>query len=226
MMADRPKVLLSFPTSPANPYLHKWVVAASWRLLSDKRYDIKPILPSHNPFENNLNRIVRDFVEGDYEFWLSMDADNPPLAGGNPLDAIAFDKDIIGFPTPVWHYEGKVPGERPLYYNGYVKSTESDGYKENQIRQGLVEVDAVGTGCFLVARRVFDHPDMLKGPFLRVYNEYGIVERGNDIAFCERAKAAGFRIWCDYDRPCMHFNELELNEVVQAFVGLYEDGAQ
>ena len=63
---------------------------------------------------------------------------------------------------------------------------------------------------------------MQRGAFLRQYDEKGIVHKGNDISFCERAKDAGFHIFCDYDRPCDHFNELSLNEVVTAFKRLYE----
>lgn len=222
MRNGRKRVLLTFPTSPAHPYLHKHVVFASWRLLADKRYDITPMIPSHNPFENNLNIIVRELVAGDWDFWLSIDADNPPY--GNPLDLVDADLDIVGFPTPVWHYDGNdIPGERPLYWNGYDKAKDGrDGYVPHEPMTGLQAVDAIGTGCFLIARRVFEHPDLQKGAFLRVYDQHGIVERGNDIAFCERARRAGFNIYCDYDRPCRHFNELELNEVVAAFKRLYD----
>lgn len=214
------KVLLTFPTSPADPYLHKHVVFASWRLLADRRHIVTPLIPSHNPLENNLNQIVKEFREGDWDFWLSIDSDNPPL--GNPLDLVEADLDIVGFPTPVWHYTGaEPPGERPMYWNGYKKAEGREGYTEFQPREGLQIVDAIGGGCFLIARRVFEHPDMQHGAFLRVYDEHGIVEKGNDIAFSERAKAAGFQIYCDYDRPCRHFNELELNEVAQAFTNLF-----
>lgn len=209
--------------SPAHPFLHKKVVEASWKILGERRYDIKPILPVDNPFENNLNGIVRQFLKSDCDFWLSIDHDNPPI--GNPLDNVERDLDVVGYPTPVWHYVG-LKGERPLYYNGYDYVSEKDAYKEHQPREGLQSVDAIGTGCFMVARRVFEHPNMTSGAFLREWDELGIVRKGNDIMFCERARAAGFRIWADYDRPCMHFNILELNEVVAAFKGLYEDATQ
>lgn len=210
------RILLSFPTAPAHPYLHKHVVMASWRLLADKRYDVKPICPSWNPFENNLHHIVNDFLEGDYDFWLSIDHDNPPMK--NPLDLVEYDRDIVGFPTPVWHYNGN--GDRPIYWNGYDYVGESDAYQEHATKEGLQRVDAIGTGCFLVARRVLLHPDM-KAPFIRTINEDGTVHKGPDLIFCEKARAAGFEIFMDYDRPCMHFQPLELNEVVEAFRGIH-----
>ncbi len=215
------KVLLTFPTSPANPYLHKHVVFASWRIIADPRFEITPLIPSHNPLENNLNKIVKEFIAGDFDYWLSIDSDNPPFA--NPLDDVELDLDIIGFPTPVWHYDGdeSKKGERPIYYNALVK--HEDGFRPFDPIPGLHSVDAIGGGCFLIARRVFEHPDMQKGAFLRIYDREGIVEVGNDIAFSMRAKAAGFNIYADFDRPCRHFNEIELFEVVAAFKRLYED---
>ena len=86
------KVLLTFPTSPANPYLHKHVVFASWRIMADSRFEITPMAPSHNPLENNLNKIVKEFIAGDWDYWLSIDSDNPPFA--NPLDDVELDLDI------------------------------------------------------------------------------------------------------------------------------------
>jgi len=126
------KVLVTFPTSPSAPLLHKGVVEFSWKLLHmESRYHLTLMLPSHTPFENNLHHIVNDFVEGGYHYWLSVDADNPPQC--NPLDWIERDRDIIGFPTPVWHCTGKEKlGERTFYYNGYDYVPEDDAYREHK----------------------------------------------------------------------------------------------
>jgi hypothetical protein len=152
---------------------------------------------------------------GEYDFWLNIDADNPPMS--NPLDLVELDRDIIGCPTPVWHFTGKKPGERPFYENAYKFVSKEDGYTEWSDKVGLQKVDAVGTGCLLISRRVFLDPEMRKAPFNRTYNEDGTVERGNDIAFCERATKQGFEIFAHYNYRCQHFNELELHEVVRAF---------
>ena len=80
------RILMSLPTSPAHPFIHKHVVMAAMRILSDSRYSVKMICPSHNPFENNLSHIKNDFLEGDYDYWLSIDHENPPTL--NPLDDV------------------------------------------------------------------------------------------------------------------------------------------
>lgn len=208
------RVLVSVPnTGP----IHKHVTVALLKLQADSRYALRVILPTHSPYENNLHHILNDFMEGREDYWLNIDSDNPPF--NNPLDLVSLDLDIVGLPTPVWHFIGK-EGERPIYWNAYQYVEESDAYTEWPVKEGLQEVDAIGTGCFLIARRVFENERMRKGPFLRKHNSDGTVERGNDIAFCERAILEGFQVWVHFDYPCMHFNELELNDVVRAFKGL------
>ncbi len=207
------KVILSVPSTG---YIHKHVLLAVVKILQDRRHATTLIVPTHSPYENSLHHILNDFMAGDYDFWLNMDSDNPPIR--NPLDLVAYEMDIIGLPTPVWHSEKK--GDRPVYWNAY--DAVGDAYKEHEPREGLQKVDAVGTGCLLMSRHVFEDPEMRKAPFQRQYHEDGRVYKGNDISFCERARSRGFGIFCHYDYPCRHFNEIEINEVVGAFRSLYE----
>ncbi len=211
------KVLISFPNKG---WIHKLVFMAGFKLAGDRRYDSKIIVPTHNPYENNLHHIINDFIRGDYDYWLNIDADNPPT--NNPLDLIELDRDIIGCPTPVYHFTDETKGERPWYENAYKYVPEKDAYTEYPNKQGLQQVDAVGTGCILIARRVFDNREMRKGAFTRKLNPDGTVNKGNDISFCERATAQGFKIFAHYDYRCQHFNELEIHEVIRAFHGLYK----
>ena len=184
-------------------------------LTKDSRHSVDLVMPTHRPYENNLHHLVTDFLDRDYDYWLSIDSDNPPY-GGNPLDLIDYDKDIMGLPTPVWHWTGEKKGERPIYYNVYRKHGDgSEGYKEWLPQEGLQQVDAVGTGCFLVARRVFEDAEMRKGAFTRKLYPDGTVERGNDISFCERARERGWEVWAHFDYPCDHYSELSLNEILR-----------
>lgn len=210
-------ILISFPNMH---WIHKHVVHKMLLLMMDSRYKTNIIMPSHKPYVNNLHHIVNDFMAGDYDFWLNVDADNPPIQ--NPLDLVQLNKDIIGLPTPIWHYTGEKKGERPVYWNAYDYVESSDRYVEHQDKEGLQRVDAVGTGCLLMSRRVFEKPEMRKAPFMREWNEDGTVEKGNDIKFCERARENGFEIYCHYDYSCDHFSELSLSETVGAFRNMYE----
>jgi len=202
------------------PNLHWVSTSVSSRLLlllKDSRYHVRISFPSNKPYENNQHHIIKDFLAGDWDYWLSIDADNPPEK--NPLDLVVLNKDIIGLPTPIWHYT-RDSGERPIYFNTYCKAPEGTAYNEYQPQRGLQKVDAIGTGCFLVARRVFEHPDMQKGAFLRKLNPDGTVDKGNDISFCERATEAGFGIFAHFDYQCDHMVEISLLECIRAINGL------
>lgn len=218
----RPRVLVSVPTTG---WIHKHTGFALLRiaLIESSRQVVSGdiIMPTHVPYENNLHHIVRDILQKDYDFWVSFDADNPPRTNLIPL--VLEDKDVIGCPTPVWHFEGK-PGERPMYWNGYDYVPEEDAYGEHNPKESLQRVDAVGTGCFVVARRVLEHPDMQTGCFAREYYSDGTVHKGNDLMFCERARAVGFEVYAHYDYPCFHFNEIEVGEVSLAIQALMEKG--
>lgn len=207
-------------TVPNLHWIHKTVTHKLLLLQTDGRYKLTISLPSHKPYENNLQHIIQDFISGGYDYWLSMDSDNPPM--NNPLDLVELDKDVIGLPTPIWHYKGNKKGERPIYWNAYDYVKESDAYKEHLSREGLQRVDAIGTGCFLIARRVFLDKELRNTAFIRKLYENGTVNKGNDLSFSERCREKGFEIYCHFGYPCMHFTNLELNEVVGAFRNLYE----
>jgi hypothetical protein len=192
------------------------------KMLQDTRCETRFIAPTHSPFVRNLHRACWDFLKGGEDFLLLVDDDNPPLK--NPLDLVFLDLDIVGLPTPVWHSE--VDGDRPFYFNAMDYVEEGDGFKpvdRNGIPSGLVEVDASGTGCILIARRVIvelfkrcaDNP--MEAPFMRQWTDEGDVNRGNDYAFCMRAKAAGFRVWSHFDYQCDHMVTVPLQEVIQRF---------
>ncbi len=212
-------ILISVPNLGS---IHKLVCIALLKLIQEKRHKVNVIMPTHCPSENNLHHIVNDFIGDNYDYWLNIDSDNPPIK--NPLDLVELDKDIVGLPTPVWHFTNKIEGERPIYENAYRYVHKEGAYKEWPVKKGLQKVDAIGTGCFLVARRVFDNPEMRKGAFTRKLNPDGTVDKGNDISFCERARAQGFEIYAHFDYRCRHFNELELHEVSKAFYNLYNKG--
>lgn len=214
-------VLISIPNQH---WIHKTVGHREHYLIRDERYQCNLIKPSHKPYVNNLHHIVKDFLAGDFDFWLNIDADNPPV--NNPLDLIELNKDIIGCPTPIWHFTGEKDkiGERPYYFNAYDYDSSTDAYKEHQPQNGLQKVDAVGTGCILVARRLFDNLILRQGCFHRKWNIDGTMNKGNDISFCERARNQGFEIWAHFDYLCDHFTELSMLEMIRAFRQLYQGG--
>jgi hypothetical protein len=181
----------------------------------DQRYTLRIQHPSHSPIDNNRHHIFKDFIDGGEDYLLMIDSDNPPI--NNPLDLVELGLDVVGLPTPVWHFTDKKKGERPVYENAYKYVPEEDAYLEWPDKQGLQEVDAVGSGCILIARRVLEHPDMQKGSSQPSFYPDGTHKKSGDIMFCERAKQCGFKIYAHYNYRCLHFVELELHEVIRAF---------
>ena len=223
-MVERRRVLVA--CCNGRGWIHKRVVFSVIKMLQDPRHTPNFIAPTHSPFVQNLHLTVHDFLAQGHDFLLLVDDDNPPI--NNPLDLVELDLDVIGLPTPVWN--NAVPGDRPYYYNALVRASDGNFKPANPLEgleegesPGLVEVEAVGGGCMLIARRVLlELMKRCKGspsdaPFMRIWNDKGTVESGNDYAFCTRAKAAGFRIWTHFGYPCEHWNELEISEVFTAF---------
>lgn len=197
-------------TVPTTGWLHKRTHFAVCRMLTDRRHQVRHDAPTHSPYVNNLHRCMLDFLKSSDEFWLTIDADNPPLK--NPLDLIEKNLDVIGFPTPVWANMKK--GDRPWYFNALDRTPQ--GFKPHEPCQGLQEVDAVGSGCLLIARRVIEKLRWQQ-PFMRQWLHDGTVGVGGDFSFCIKAKAAGFKIWAAFDYLCDHHNELSLLETINAF---------
>lgn len=178
-------------------------------------HELTIMYPTWTPYAHNVHRCMNQALDGGYDFLLSMDDDNPPTR--NPLELVDLDLDLVGLPTPVWHSE--VKGDRPYYFNAYRRV--EGGYKPCDHNSGLHEVDAVGSGCFLVSRRVmaalrYDQP------FARQWNKDGTVGTGGDLSFCEKVKAKDFRIWASYNHLCDHMVTLPLLEVIQAFGAMFE----
>ncbi|MDR3508557.1 MAG: hypothetical protein P4L64_11715 [Caulobacteraceae bacterium] len=61
--------------------------------------------------------------------------------------------------------------------------------------EGLIEMQRIPTGCLLIRMSVFER---LSKPYFDFATdpETGVIH-GEDYVFCDRARAAGFRIWCD-----------------------------
>jgi len=211
----KPKILVSVPNTG---WIHRNVAFSLLRIMGDQRVSTNIIMPVNIPYENNLNKITRQFLKEEYDFWLNIDSDNPPK--NNPIDLVFLNLDLVGLPTPVW--ANMKEGDYPIYWNGLdekqsvctCKKTICEcadvGWSPHKNMRGLQEVDAIGTGCFIVSRRVMLS---IKKPFVREVDEDGCVTRGHDYLFCKRVKEGGFRIFCHYDYPCQHFHELEIGEI-------------
>jgi len=61
--------------------------------------------------------------------------------------------------------------------------------------KGIFEVEACGGGFLGISERVINSTKLINEPFSFIREED--VTHGEDVSFCQRAKEAGFKIYCD-----------------------------
>lgn len=168
---------------------HKWTEQGA----TVKSYNGKPS-------ERNRNQTVLDMLENGYDYLLTIDHDVVPKQ--NPLDLIALDLDVVCCAVPQWNMSDP---SFPVYFVAMDKN--GNGYTEHKVKDGLQEIDAAGSGCLLIARRVLEK---VKAPFVRQWDDGGFDTKGLDFSFSEKTKAEGFKIWCHYGYEADHVKEVSL----------------
>jgi len=168
----------------------------------DDRCKVRIDYPAGRPIQHNRNEIAKRFLMSRADFLLMIDSDIVPKK--SPLDLVQMNKDVLGLPCPQWR-------EGDIFW--VVMDRVRGGFRpvRPERRFGLAEVDAVGTGCILIARRVLER---LKAPFNIEWTEDGTLEMGLDFAFCLRVRQAGFSVWTHWAYVCSHFKTLDLVEVI------------
>ena len=179
------------------------------RLDKQNKYRITVSYPAKKPITLNRNSICKKFLETDFDYLLMMDGDCPPMVNAQRLlDMADYDKDIIG---------GVCFGFINNMINPFVMKRRAD-YRydmvNTNINSGVVEVDAIGSGNMMIARRVLEK---LPFPFRNEYDPEGIKTKGLDFNFCRRAKDLGYKVWCDTDMLVSHWTTIDLLKMWKTF---------
>ena len=151
------------------------------------------------------NLLVESML-GDYIFFLDDDVIPPmntiPKLYGRQKDIVSglyFAKREPYFPQ-IFH-KTKVQGKQMKdRYDAVFDIPENE----------LIEIDACGGGCLLIKKDVFKK---LKRPFFQ-YIPYGeeMLKKGEDFYFSEKAKEAGFKIFCDTSIVCRHMGTASIGQ--------------
>jgi hypothetical protein len=181
----------------------------NWDIKGVERIMEKPSKTWANPISSNRNLITKRFLATDCNFLLMLDDDVVPLS--NPFKLVFADKDIIGMPARVRTQVGYVN------WVAYIENPDKETYVSVDFSKvddtiDLLSVDAIGTGCILIKRKVLEN---MKAPFHTPFDEDGITIYGTDIAFCRKAKEAGFEIYTTPSRLCDHYKEVGLLQINQ-----------
>ncbi len=148
-----------------------------------------------NVHQSRIN-IVKEAQKGDCTHLLFVDSDMT-FDADIAKRLLARDKDIIGVNSSV----------RGLPLTTTVKIHNEKGEKVYDMSYNLFECQAVGTGLMLINMSVFEklpHPW-----FFFEYDDDGDMKTGSDMWFCNKAKEAGFTIWCDPTVNVGHIGDYE-----------------
>ncbi len=107
---------------------------------------------------------------------------------------LARDKDIIGVNSMV----------RGLPLASTVKIHNEKGEKAYEVSGECFECQAVGTGIMLIKMSVFDK---LPKPWFFYEQDGDDMKTGSDMWFCNKAKEAGFKVWCDSSVKVGHIGD-------------------
>jgi len=150
-------------------------------------------MPQAKPHDNCRNIIVKKFLNTDCQWLLMIDSDVEP-----PSDILGMIKNDV--PVCAAYVRTIMGGE--LIPVGMTKNKNGYHHDFKHSTPGLHRVDAVGTGCILIKREVFDHLDK---PFFRFkYDTNGVLINGEDFDFSERVESVYF----DARYKCKHYTTI------------------
>lgn len=151
------------------------------------------------PLEAARNEQILRFLSSPATHLYTVDSDCiPPPTALRQL--LAHGKPIISSP-----HLARIAGEvGPMA----VDRTEDGRYRQHHPMTGLQQVDAFGGSGILVEREAIER---IGAPWFRFrYDERGLLSGGEDFFFCEKAIAAGYTLWADFDCIQGHLKEVLL----------------
>jgi hypothetical protein len=78
--------------------------------------------------------------------------------------------------------------------------------------KGIYEIQGCGMACCLIKMSVFDH---IKKPYY-----FPLPQAGEDLAFCIKARKAGFKMYVDFGVDCMHVGQFPVMK--ESFKNAYQ----
>ena len=184
----------------------------------DPRYEVKIFMPKNiQPMDCARNSIVKEFLELDFDYLFWID-DDVTCAPDTLHKLIEHDKDIVSAAPFCMQYEG---GET-FPYVAAVRFNEHKKYKLHH-GKGLEKVDAIGGGCILYKRKVYEAKE-LERPYEFTYHRDGTRSVTCDFNVHEKAHKAGFETWVDFGLLCSHFKEVDLKQINNLLVRVKNGG--
>lgn len=153
-----------------------------------KGYNFFFIVGKRMNIHDSRNHAVNWALENNMDYILWFDDDMVLDKGGKPLFStlLSHDKDFV---APLFFQ--RRPPYLPLLFkrNEYLDGTYVTMDNMMDYERGLLDVDGVGFGCALTKIEMFKK---IPKPWFVMGDSFG-----EDLYFCERAKAHGYKIFCD-----------------------------
>lgn len=157
------------------------------------------------------NQYVEQFLESDCDILWFLDSDIVPAE--RTLDLITEHGDkwqLAGAPYPVWMSQPGFDGPQVTFT---VYKESNGGLAPAAIPNGGIEfVGGVATGCLFIKREVLLK---MKKPYFefKYHAETREICEGEDLGFCLKANALGYKFFIDYSMLCHHFKRISLLDV-------------
>lgn len=201
------RVFLAVPTYGPVPAIHAFCLFKAHAALLDAGFSVELGLLSGNcHVDDARNRLVREFLAGDCEDFVFIDADvgwqQPDL-----IRLLGYDRDVVGGTYPMKQSEDDYPAR---HIPGEIWSD----------RDGLIEVEGLPTGFLRIRRRVFEKlaadaavysvkggDDDAPAPLIFEREIHNRARMSGDYAFCRKWRATGGKIYLDPDCHLEHAGE-------------------
>jgi hypothetical protein len=156
------------------------------RMLKGFPYDYDVLFKRGSILHYNREELVKMAIKRDCTHLLFVDTDMV-FEKDAVLRLLNRNKDIIG----VQYNTRKYPTQPTAFLMGGTGD--------------LQRAESVGTGFLLIDLKVFEK---MKEPwFFWGFSDKGEVTMGEDYWFCDKARKAGFEIWCDLSIPMGHIGD-------------------
>ena len=164
----------------------------------------------YNPMIHYVrNALCRLFLESDYTDIIFVDSD-VGWRSGALCELAAYPVDIVG---AVYPHRGE-PVSYPIRYIS--ERTELNGVQFEGCERPLLEVAGLPAGCMRITRNALEviarkfpanvYADMVGVPtysYFEFSKERGVFN-GEDWHFCDMARDAGLKVWCDPEIDMTH----------------------
>lgn len=190
--------ILLIDNSKTNDYFEK-IKKENFPIIKDQ-----PKEQPHDSIVKSRNILRKKFLEGDYDYFLSLEQDVIPKK--DIIEKLlAHNKKVIsGVYYTIYRFHG-IPKLRPLIWADVenqpdkMRFMNSECIKAKDLQEPVLKkIKMCGLGCVLIHKSILEKIDF------RVPKDYSTYD---DFAFCNDVRELGEDIWADLSLQCDHILE-------------------